>query len=144
MSGTPTLGDWIQKITAIRVGLINHNCHSCFEFHDNDTSHQLLRAFFHFSIYNNKLSWLMIPPSLLKSNWFYKWSSILLFMIKNHKDYKDRGPGGVVANIWTNIFQTMKVDHPTFVFLPLIMGRAHCYCIESAKKFQICLLFMLT
>ena len=63
---------------------------------------------------------------------------------KNHKDYKDRGPGGVVANIWTNIFQTMKVDHPTFVFLPLIMGRAHCYCIESAKKFQICLLFMLT
>ena len=37
MSGTPTLGDWIQKITAIRVGLINHNCHSCFECHNNDT-----------------------------------------------------------------------------------------------------------
>ena len=37
MSGTPTLGDWMQKITAIRVGLINHNCHSCFELHDNDT-----------------------------------------------------------------------------------------------------------
>ena len=39
---------------------------------------------------------------------------------KNHKDYKDRGPGGVVANIWTNIFQTMKVDHPTLTGMWLI------------------------
>ena len=33
--------------------------------------------------------------------------------VKNHKDYKDRDPDGVVANIWTNIYNNMKVDHHT-------------------------------
>ena len=32
---------------------------------------------------------------------------------KNNTDYKNRGPCGVVANIWTKSFQTMKVDYPT-------------------------------
>ena len=37
---------------------------------------------------------------------------------KNDKDYKDRG--GVVANIWTNIYNNMKVDHPTLTGMWLI------------------------